>query len=233
MQPIPLFIAFEGGEGVGKSTQLKLFFDHLKKSNWPLAPLTKEPGCPHLPLNQTIRQLLIHDCFKNPKTEPLTEVALFLADRANHLSKFVKPNLAVGKTVISDRSEGTSFAYQSLLQKILPLPTLQNMNNIFTQDFHPHLTFLIHASSDISLQRLEKARAQQSTKFDTAPKSFHDQGRSAFLQIAKANPKTWIIIDGSKTPSEIHADLWDKFQTWLENQNLNSPKSPTSKNTPS
>jgi len=188
------FISFEGIEGCGKSTQAKKlheFFLTQKRD----AILTREPG--GTLVGEKIREILIDE--KIAKLEARTELFLNFAARLEHVEKLIKPALASGKTVISDRFFDSTYAYQGSalgLEKSL----IDEVRKITLGDFEPDLTFLIDVSVETAFERIE-SRAENN-RYEKLGRDFHQKVRDGFLSLAAKNPRI-IVIDGTKSVQEI------------------------------
>lgn len=178
-----LFITFEGIEASGKSTQAEA----LARALGPRALLTREPG--GTPLGRRVREILL-DADTTPI--PDVEALLFLADRAQHLHELVRPSLAQGRIVISDRYQDSSLAYQSMGRGVGDLiPAVFRHIGGLT----PDLTILIDLDVEIALARLRERGA--ANRLDAEAPAFHGKVREAFLQLARSEPHRFEVFDGS------------------------------------
>jgi dTMP kinase len=177
-----LFITFEGIEASGKSTQAEALASVLG----PRALLTREPG--GTPLGQRVREILL-----DAATTPIADVEalLFLADRAQHLHEVIRPALADGRVVISDRYQDSSLAYQAVGRGVGELiPTVFRHIGGLT----PDLTILIDVEVEIALGRLRARGA--GNRLDAEAPAFHGRVRQAFLDFARAEPQRFEVFDG-------------------------------------
>ncbi len=191
-----IFITFEGIEGCGKSTQATLLSDffHNKKID---CVLTHEPGGTQI--SEKIRDLLLDK--NNLKMEPLTELFLYFASRAQHTFEKIKPALEAGTHVISDRYFDSTIAYQGEGRYILKQKLIET-NNFATGGLIPHITFLIDLPVEIGLSRIKnKDRIEQESI------EFHNRVRGAYLTLARENPERIKIIDGTKSIEDIHKEV--------------------------
>ena len=196
------FITFEGGEGVGKSTQLKILADKLSAAGIDVI-LTREPGG-SLGAEE-IRDLLVKG--STDKFSPMTEALLHNAARAEHLTKTVKPAINVGKWVLSDRYADSTIAYQGHGQGV-DMKTLLSIHSFATGNFWPDLTIILDGNE------LERAAAREDEKFDKEDryermgKSFHDKLRESFLKIANNNPERCKVVSAAGTVEDVAKRIW-------------------------
>lgn len=202
------FITFEGGEGTGKSTQLKLLAEFLDKCNIKTVA-TKEPGGTEL--GKELRQMLVTG--DKDKMDAVAEALLYYADRRIHLTKKIWPALEDGNWVLSDRFADSTVAYQFYgYDKRVPYQTLTNLYQLTVGDFKPDLTILLDIDPEIGLARsMEKAghMAVKETRHESRGLEFHNRLRQGFLDIAKNEPERIIVLDANKTITELHADIID------------------------
>lgn len=196
------FITFEGGEGVGKSTQVKILADKLSAAGIDVI-LTREPGG-SLGAEE-IRDLLVKG--STDKFSPMTEALLHNAARAEHLIKTVKPAINVGKWVLSDRYADSTIAYQGHGQGV-DMKTLLSIHSFATGNFWPDLTIILDGNE------LERAAAREDEKFDKEDryermgKSFHDKLRESFLKIANNNPERCKVVSAAGTVEDVAKRIW-------------------------
>jgi dTMP kinase len=196
------FITFDGGEGVGKSTQVKILADKLSAAGIDVI-LTREPGG-SLGAEE-IRDLLVKG--STDKFSPMTEALLHNAARAEHLTKTVKPAINVGKWVLSDRYADSTIAYQGHGQGV-DMKTLLSIHSFATGNFWPDLTIILDGNE------LERAAAREDEKFDKEDryermgKSFHDKLRESFLKIANNNPERCKVVSAAGTVEDVAKRIW-------------------------
>jgi dTMP kinase len=184
------FIAFEGGEGCGKSTQAAVLADAIG------ALLTREPG--GTPLGQHLRQLVL-----DPKTGHLdarAEALLMAADRAQHVATVVRPALAAGRHVVTDRFAASSLAYQGY-GRGLSLDEVRSLSRWATDDTWPDLNVLIDLPVEIAATRL----GEDLDRFEQAGDGFHRLVTAGFRELAAAEPERWIVVDGMPPVDEVAA----------------------------
>ncbi len=200
------FITFEGGEGTGKSTQIKLLTEYLKQKGKNVVT-TKEPGGTEV--GQEIRKLLV--CGDKDKFDALAEALLYFADRHVHMVQKVWPEMEKGAWVLSDRFADSTMAYQYYgYNKRLSKEVINELYRIAVGDFKPDLTIVLDIDPKIGLERsFNKAKNMdvKELRFEGRELEFHNNMRQGFLEIAKAEPKRCVVLDANKTIEELHGDI--------------------------
>ena len=194
----PKFITFEGIEGSGKSTQVKKLHAFFLEKNID-AILTREPGGTFA--GEKIREILIDE--KIEKLEAKTELFLNFAARLEHVEKLIKPSLAQGKTVISDRFFDSTFAYQGNAFGLAET-LIEDVKKMAISDFAPDITFLIDVPVEAAFARIQ-TRADNN-RYEKLGFDFHQKVRDGFLQLAKKNPRIK-VIDGTKNQQEVFVEI--------------------------
>lgn len=190
-------VTFEGGDGCGKSTQLKMFQEFLKKENFDFI-VSREPG--GTPLGEDIRKILLNSNYNISST---TEFLLFSASRATHVEEIVKPALEQGKVVILDRFYDSSYTYQGYAGN-LSIKDIENITEFAIQGTKPDLTFLLDLSYDEAMKRKAKdEKLSQLDRMERKAKEYHDKVRDGYLKLAKQNPDRIVVVDASKSLEEI------------------------------
>ena len=213
-----MFITFDGGDGTGKTTQIKLIAKWLAEKTGKEVIITKEPG--GTPPAMEIRKILLEGDVN--KWDFKEEIALFYVARSNHIRKLIKPALAEGKIVISDRFYDTTTAYQGHRDTDGILKTI---HDIYVGDFKPELTIMMDIEPKIALQRSYQKQNQQHAllpeveiktmsshdiiknqeiRFEDMGENFHVQSRKAFLEIVEREPDRCILMDAAGTIEEVH-----------------------------
>ncbi len=191
------FITFEGGEGTGKSTQIRRLSAALEKRKIPHI-VTREPG--GSPGAEVIRALVLRG---DPgRWNPLTEALLFYAARADHTERTIKPALDEGKWVLCDRYSDSSYAYQGG-GRGLARETVRRIEAIAIDDFKPDLTLIFDMPVEVGLQRSINRAGNYETRFEEMDVAFHERMRKTFLDIAKRAHDRCVIIDASKEVDEV------------------------------
>jgi dTMP kinase len=199
--PLALFITFEGGEGTGKTTQVKLLVNHLEQMGEPALAL-REPG--DTPLGDYLRAWL------KAENQPLTSVAelfLFAAARAELVRTVIKPALASGTHVVLDRYVDSTTVYQGD-GRGLPSAQVRAVNNVASGGLTPHATFLLDAPLDVTLGRTEDRQDAGGRRFEDEARAFHRRVQVGFLRIAKRNSDRWFTIDASPKMETVHENIW-------------------------
>jgi dTMP kinase len=191
------FITIEGGEGSGKSTLIQRLKSHLSQQGIPVVT-TREPG--GSALGEAIRDLLLHN--KNGLSIGATaELLLFLAARAQHLEELIRPALARGKTVICDRFNDSTIAYQGAARNLEP-SQIETLCSFVSGTTTPHLTLLLDIDPLIGLERAKKSR-QSMDRLESEQIAFHNRVRDAFRTLAATHPERIILIDATLTPEKV------------------------------
>ena len=191
------FITLEGGEGTGKSTQIKLLADCLSKAGFPVIT-TREPG--GSPGAEQIRKLLVEGDVA--RWDGITESLLHFAARRDHLKKTIWPSLEKGQWVISDRFADSTQAYQGVGHGIDP-QVISALYQASVGDFAPDLTLILDLSVDEGLKRAG-SRGDSEDRYERMGPEFHRSLRKAFLDIAESAPNRCVVIDAKGSIEEIH-----------------------------
>ncbi len=198
MSRVKGFISFEGIEGSGKSTQVKLFAEYLRTKGHSVLE-TLEPGGTRI--GAKIRSLLLEP---ENQMDPLTELLLYYASRAQHVREVIYPAILKNTVVITDRFTDSTVAYQGYARG-LDLSFINALDEIVVPDLKPFLTFLLDLDVEEGLRR--NRRAQKEDRFELETIEFHTNVRSAFLQIAKEEPERVKVIDASKSAEEVSMEI--------------------------
>ena len=191
-----VFIAFEGGEGTGKSTQSKLLKKWLEKEGEEVV-LSREPG--GTDLGQGLRKILLGH--ETGAISPRAEALLYAADRAHHVFSLIRPALDRGDIVITDRYFDSSIAYQGA-GRVLQPNEVARISRWATESLFPTLTIIIDMPAEVGLGRL-KSR----DRLEAEPLAFHERVRNEFLQIAAMDPERYLIVDGLQDIDDIHEQI--------------------------
>jgi dTMP kinase len=199
------FITFEGIEGCGKTTQLGLLARHLTTLGHDVV-VTREPG--GCPIADQVRGILLDA--GNRTMAPLTELLLYAAARAQHVSEIVAPSLASGRVVLCDRFTDATVAYQGYARG-LDQGIIDELNRLATGSVRPDLTILVDCPVEVGLGRA-MARINSSTgareeRFELESLQFHRNVRSGYLKLAEMEPERFIVIDGSETVEKTEAAI--------------------------
>jgi dTMP kinase len=191
-----IFIAFEGGEGIGKSTQSQLLKQWLEQEGETVV-LSREPGGSDLGIE--IRKILLSH--STGEISPRAEALLYAADRAHHVFSVIRPALARNEVVISDRYFDSSIAYQGA-GRVLEPGEVARISRWATESLFPTLTIIIDLPPSIGLGRLKNK-----DRLESQPLDFHDRVRQEFLQLAALDPERYVIIDGNQSIEDTHSAI--------------------------
>jgi dTMP kinase len=191
-----IFIAFEGGEGIGKSTQSKLLKAWLEQEGETVV-LSREPGGTDLGVE--IRKILLSH--STGEISPRAEALLYAADRAHHVYSVIRPALARGDVMISDRYFDSSIAYQGA-GRVLEPGEVARISRWATESLFPTLTIIIDLPAEIGLGRLKSK-----DRLESQPIEFHERVRQEFLQLAALDPERYFIVDGNQSIDETHTAI--------------------------
>jgi dTMP kinase len=204
------FITFEGGEGSGKSTQIKTLAERLDAVKM-RAIVTREPG--GSPGAEIIRHLVLSGMGK--LLGPDAETLLFAAARDDHVRTVIRPALGQGIWVLCDRFSDSTRAYQGRLGKVSP-ELLNAMERVTIGDLKPDLTFILDVPVEIGMQRAAARRGSGAPdRFEAEDVRFHRQLREAYRQIAAGEPKRCVLIDASADPGTVAAMIWTALRERL------------------
>jgi len=215
-----MFITFEGPEGSGKTTQIRLLADALRERGREVVT-TREPG--GVPAAEQIRELVL-----NSDLVPEAEALLFLAARAEHARKVIRPALERGAVVICDRFTDSTIAYQGYALG-LPLPQLRNLCEFASTGLQPNLTLLLdlpvetglgrrlgaQLPLDIDVSTDATAQSQQVNKLDARAVEFHRRVRKGFLKEAESEPRRIYRVDASRSIKQVQQDIWKEVRRRL------------------
>lgn len=191
-----LFITFEGGDGCGKTTQIKLLDEYLRSKGYQTL-LTREPGSKGLGIK--LREILLN---YDGEVSPRAESFLFLADRAQHVDCIIKPALKNGVIVLCDRHTDSTVAYQGY-GRGLDLEQIHNLNSIATNGLKPDLTIVL----DVDVETSQKRVGAEKDRMESAGIEFFERVRKGFLEIAKQEPERVKVVDSTQTIEEIHKQI--------------------------
>lgn len=202
----PLFITFEGGEGAGKTTQI-LHVAAFLSARGRSCLLTREPGGTEI--GKKIRALLLDP--DHAAMAPLTELLLYMADRAEHIERVIRPALAQGRTVLCDRFFDATVVYQGAARG-LSMEWAESLHEIVFPGVRPDLTLLLDLPPELGLSRarrqMEKGgRAAREGRFENEDLSFHRRVREGYLELARRRPERFRVIDAARGVAEVKEDL--------------------------
>lgn len=205
-----LFITFEGGEGGGKSTQVKRLLAHLQSLDL-AAIATREPG--GSPKAEEIRHVILSGAAA--PLGPAAEAVLFSAARIDHLDHTIRPALTRGDIVVCDRFADSTRAYQGALGNLDP-GFIEGLERITVGDTQPDLTVILDVPAQVGLARATARRANAAVdRFEGEDEAFHVALRQCFLDIAAGEPKRCVVIDATQAPDEVEAAIWEAVKLRL------------------
>ncbi|CAG1065438.1 dTMP kinase [uncultured bacterium] len=200
------FITFEGIEGCGKSTQLGLLKAHLEKKGRPVLSV-REPG--GTLLGEAVRSVLLSGTEEG--VDPWAELFLYEACRAQLVSKVIRPALAAGKVVVSDRFYDSTLAYQGF-GRGLDASKIESLNELATGGLVPDVTILVDCPEEVGLHRawsrINASAGAREDRFEKEALDFHRRVRQGFLEIAKTSARVK-VVDGSREISTVHREICD------------------------
>ena len=198
----PRFISFEGGEGSGKSTQIKLLAKRLAKYGDVIT--TREPG--GTIEAEIIRNLLVKG--KKNKWSGVVETLLLYAARKDHIDKIIDPSLKKNKWVLCDRFKESTLVYQGY-GKNVDIDLIKKLDKIITNNLTPGLTFILDIDPIIGLKR-SKRKSNTETRYENMSLGFHNKIRKAFKAIARLNKKKFILINANQDINLIQDIIWNE-----------------------
>ena len=198
------FITFEGTEGSGKTTQMKLLGEILKRYGVPFL-LTREPGGSRL--STQLRHWILNRLEYN--LMPEAELFLFLADRAQHVREVIRPALEKGKVVLCDRYTDSTLAYQGG-GRGFDLKLLKTMNEAASGGLKPHLTILFDVPVEIGLKRA-RGRGKGRDRMEREKLEFHRRVRRTFLQIARQERRRVLVVDADQSKEKVSEEMINKL----------------------
>ena len=195
-----MFITFEGPDGSGKTTQARLLAAWLRERGYQVV-LTREPG--GTDIGDQIRTVL-HDP-ANGAMDARTEILLYSASRAQHVAQCIRPALAAGQIVISDRYADSTLAYQGY-GRGLDLETLRQITDFATGGLTPDLTLYLDIPPEEGLER-RQVGGDEWNRLDAEALDFHQRARAGYLELMKEEPERWMVVNGDRTVEEVQEKI--------------------------
>lgn len=202
-----LFITFEGADGCGKTTQLKLLAEYLTNKGLEVV-ITREPGAKGL--GEKVREILLNH---EGEISDRCESFLFLADRAQHIDMIINPAIAQGKVILCDRHTDSSVAYQGY-GRGLSIERINMLNNLAVNGRYPNVTLVFDIDVETSMKRV----GDEKDRMESAGMEFFNRVRNGYLEIAKQEPNRVKVLDARKTIEEIHKDVIELIEVLLQRQ---------------
>ncbi|MEY4163867.1 MAG: hypothetical protein RLZZ79_819 [Actinomycetota bacterium] len=204
-----IFIAFEGGEGSGKSTQAKLLKGWFEEEGKEVT-LTREPGGSKL--GTGLRKILLDNA--TGAISPRAEALLYAADRAHHVYSVIRPALERGEVVITDRYFDSSIAYQGA-GRTLSSGEVARISRWATESLIPTLTIILDQPAEVGLKRIKNADRLESESIE-----FHNRVRQEYLQLAALDPERYLVLDARRPIREIHGEIVAKIEELLRKSDV-------------
>ncbi|NLW13954.1 MAG: dTMP kinase [Trueperella sp.] len=205
-----LFISFEGGDGSGKSTQVELLAVALADAGREVV-VTREPGGTEMGVQ--IRNLLLHGDDMGPRAEAL----LYAADRSHHVQSKIRPALDRGAVVVTDRFLDSSVAYQGAARD-LGTEEVRDLSLWAVAGLLPDITFLLDVSAEVSAERAVARTGGKLDRLERAGADFHDAVREQYRLLAEREPDRFYILDASRTPEDLAAEISGVVTMLIEGQ---------------
>jgi dTMP kinase len=194
------FIAFEGGDGAGKSTQVGLLVDAFEAAGRSVLR-TRQPG--GTALGQALRDLVLHGDHVSPRAEAL----IFAADKAQHVDLVIRPALEAGQVVVTDRYTDSSTAYQGAGRE-LGAPEVHDLQMWAVDRLVPDLTVVV----DVPAAEGRRRRGEVHDRLESEHDDFHEAIRAHFLAMAQAAPDRYLVVDGTADPAAVHAEVVERLR---------------------
>ena len=195
-----LFVTFEGIEGSGKSTQIRLLGDALRAAGTSVLT-THEPGA--TAVGKALRAVLLDPA--HTELTPLTELLLYCADRHQHVAECIRPALAASTVVLCDRFSDSTIAYQGYGREI-DLALVRSLDASARDGVAPALTFVLDCPVTEGLERARR-RSGAADRLEAEPLDFHERIRTAFLALAREAPERYVVVDSTQPIERIHAQI--------------------------
>ncbi len=205
--PKARFLTFEGGEGVGKSTQVRKLIENLGRAGIS-AVRTREPG--GTPRAEAIRSFILQG--RSEEWGAGAEAVLFAAARLDHVTNLIAPNLSAGRWVICDRFADSTRAYQGLNGGV-DNKLISALEELAVDDHRPDLTLVLDMEPKLAFERVAQRAAEDgianvTDRFEKEDIDWHQRLRENFLEIARAHPERCVVIKADREENEIEADIW-------------------------
>ncbi|MDO9265093.1 MAG: dTMP kinase [Desulfosalsimonadaceae bacterium] len=205
-----MLITLEGIEGSGKTTQIGYMAEYFRDNGHDCVT-TKEPG--GTGIGEKIRAILLNP--GNHAMDPLAELLLYAADRAQHINEMITPMIAAGKIVICDRFHDSTTVYQGVARG-LDMDLIRRLNRLVMGDLLPDMTVVLDLSPELGLKRAWKqikngSRDEAETRFENEKLQFHEKVRNGYLTLAKQEPDRFFVVDAAKDPDRVRAAIRERL----------------------
>ena len=218
-----VFISFEGGEGAGKTSQLRALLAHLRAAGWE-AVETRDPG--GTPLGTIVRGLLLDPA--RGGMAATAELLLYEASRAQLVHEVIRPALARGRIVLCDRFTDSTIAYQGH-GRGMDLDLIARLNALAADGLRPDLTFLLDLDPEVGLARAEQRRSRLGRGQDRMEEErlgFHQRVRAGYLALATAEPERLVVVDAARGMAEIEALIRSRVEALLHSSAVSASRGP-------
>jgi dTMP kinase len=206
-----MLITFEGIEGCGKTTQIGLLAESLARQGYSVVR-TREPG--GTDFGEALRELLLK---KGTDVDPLCELMIFMAMRAQHVDEVILPALKDGRIVLCDRFTDATYAYQGSGRKI-DTATIDTLNSMVTKGIRPNLTILLDIAAEKGLKR--RAASSDMDRIESENISFHQRVSKAYEKLAKEDPKRFFVVDANLKIETVHDLIRTKVNNTLKSYGI-------------
>lgn len=210
-----MFITLEGIEGSGKTTQIWRLVDFFEDRGIECVA-TRQPG--GTLIGENIRSILLDPA--NSALEPLAELLLYLADRAQHINELIRPALKKGKTVVCDRYFAATLVYQGFARG-LSIELIRQLHQLLFDDLKPDVTLLLDLSPQVGLERAWQQlnngqRSGDESRFEAEAVAFHEKVRAGYLELARLEPDRFRIVDAAQSQDEVFAAISKNISSILK-----------------
>ena len=203
----PIFVALEGGDGAGKSTQAQLLIGRLRQEGIPALGV-QEPGT--TPLGEHLRAYLK----SKQRIEPEAELLLFEASRAQLVSEVIIPGREQGLSIVADRFTASSIAYQGY-GRLMGKARVKDLNEFASQRLQPDLNILLDLPPQVGLERARAQAPAETARFESQPGEFHIRVREGYLARVSGDPQRWAVIDATMTVDRFEQAIWERVRRLL------------------
>jgi dTMP kinase len=201
-----IFITFEGPDGSGKTTQIRLLADYLESKGYPVV-MTREPGGTRI--SEDIRKIILDP--SNKEMDGMTEALLYAAARAQHVAQLIRPSVEEGKILLSDRFMDSSIAYQGYGRELGD--KIRIINEYAVGGMQPDLTFFLDLDAEEGMERAEKR--EKLDRMEQESLAYHRKVYEGYMELSKIYKERYVIIDASRSISEIAEEIAESFDRYV------------------